>query len=295
MRREGAEGSCWRRAFVAESDKRFAKLEEKECDNGVGEPFLEIEKATVWQGDTEALRGVSLNFRLGESVAILGPNGAGKSTFLKLLTGELRPAATEGMRCRLFGEKYWDLDTLRERVGIVMPEEVRRFHPEEAAFDVVLSSLRGAYGRTRQMRFSQADREAAVRAIERVGMGGCIEKDFGGLSSGEQRRFLIARALVHEPEVIVLDEPSTALDFSAALTLSELLRGLAREGQTLVWVTHHPGEIPPEVQRVVLLKEGKVFRDGKKEQVIASGCLSELYGLSLKVAWNKGWCQARVA
>ena len=133
-----------------------------------------------------------------------------------------------------------------------------------------------------------------MKAIERVGMEGCIEKDFGELSSGEQRRFLIARALVHEPEVLVLDEPSTALDFSAALTLSELLRGLAQEGQTLVWVTHHPGEIPPEVQRVVLLKEGEVFEDGKKEKVIVSGCLSELYELPLQVKWSKGWCEVRV-
>ena len=198
------------------------------------------------------------------------------------------------MVCRLFGEKFWDLDTLRERMGIVMPEEVNRFHPEEAAFDVVLSSLRGAYGRTRQMRFTRGDKERTARAIERVGMVGCIDKDFGELSSGEQRRFLIARALVHEPEVLVLDEPSTALDFSAGLTLSTLLRDLAKEGQTLVWVTHHPGEIPPEVQRVVLLKEGKVFRDGKKEKVIASGCLSALYDLPLEVKWSKGWCEARV-
>ena len=278
----------------AEGDKRLAKKREKGCHSGVGEPFLEIEKATVWRGDTEALREVSLTFCLGESVAILGPNGAGKSTFLKLLTGELRPATTEGVVCRLFGEKFWDLDTLRERMGIVMPEEVNRFHPEEAAFDVVLSSLRGAYGRTRQMRFTRVDKERTARAIERVGMVGCIDKDFGELSSGEQRRFLIARALVHEPEVLVLDEPSTALDFSAGLTLSTLLRDLATEGQTLVWVTHHPGEIPPEVQRVVLLKEGKVFRDGKKEKVIASGCLSALYDLPLEVKWSKGWCEARV-
>lgn len=261
----------------------------------MGDPFLEIKQATVWQGDTEALREVSLTLFLGESVAILGPNGAGKSTFLKLLTGELRPAATEGMRCRLFGEKFWDLDTLRERVGIVMPEEVKRFHREEAAYDVVLSSLRGAYGRTRQMRFSQGDKEATVKAIERVGMMGCVEKDFGELSSGEQRRFLIARALVHDPEVIVLDEPSTALDFSAGLQLSELLRGLAQEGKTLVWVTHHPAEIPPEVGRVILLKEGVVFRDGEKRKALASETMSELYGLALKARWQDGWCQVRVS
>ncbi|MDQ8190053.1 ABC transporter ATP-binding protein [Roseibacillus persicicus] len=261
----------------------------------MGETFLEIQKASVWQGETEALRSVDLSLSLGESVAILGPNGAGKSTFLKLLTGELRPAATEGMVCRLFGEKFWDLDTLRERIGVVMPEEVKRFEPFEAAFDVVLSSLRGAYGRTRQMRFSQAEKDATRDAILRVGMERCIEKDFGELSSGEQRRFLIARALVHQPQVIVLDEPSTALDFSAGLQLSQLLRKLAQEGQTLVWVTHHPGEIPPEVERVILLKEGRVFRDGDKRKQLESGTLSALYDLALKVRWQDGWCQVKIA
>ena len=243
-------------------NEKLVKSRVPDCDGVVGRPFLEIKDATVWQGETEALRGITLTLSLGESVAILGPNGAGKSTFLKLLTGELRPAAMKDMQCRLFGQRLWDLDTLRERIGVVMPEEVNRFHPEEAAFDVVLSSLRGAYGRTRQMRFSKEEKQATVAAIRRVGMSNCIEKGFGALSSGERRRFLIARALVHGPEVIVLDEPSTALDFSASARLSELLRELEREGQTLVWVTHHPAEIPPEVERVILLKEGRIFRDG---------------------------------
>ena len=259
----------------------------------MGELFLEIKDATVWQGETEALRRISLELTLGESVAVLGPNGAGKSTFLKVLTGELRPAAMQGAECRLFGEKFWDLDTLRERMGVVMPEEVNRFDPEEVVFDVVISSLRGAYGRTRQMRFSKADKRAAVEAIEKVDLLSCAEKRFGELSSGEQRRFLVARALVHDPEVIVLDEPSTALDFSASLRLNELLRELEREGRTLVWVTHHPEEIPPEVGRVILLKDGRVFRDGPSRKTLTSEALSELYDLPLQVRWSGGWCQAR--
>lgn len=270
---------------------KLVKKDHNCSDIEVGAPFLEIQKATVWQGETKALRELSLTLRLGESVAILGPNGAGKSSLLKILTGELRPAATEGMECRLFGEKFWDLDTLRERMGVVMPEEVKRFHPAEAAFDVVLSSLRGAYGRTRQMRFSKAEKQATEEAIVRLGMARCLDKDFGELSSGEQRRFLIARSLVHNPEVIVLDEPSTALDFAAALTLTQVLQKLTQEGQTLVWVSHHPSEIPPEVQRIILLKEGQVFRDGKPKRLLNSETLSALYEVPLHASWSRGWCQ----
>lgn len=260
-----------------------------------GPPFLEIRNATVWRGDTVALHDFSLTLHQGESVAILGPNGAGKSTLLKLLSGELRPAAEPGAVCRLFGEDLWSLEELRHRIGVVMPEEVARFHPEEIAVDVVLSSLRGAYGRTRDMRFSAREKARAGEAIDRLGVRALAGRDFGTLSSGERRRFLIARALVHAPEVMVLDEPSTALDFAASLSLTATLRELAGHGQTLVLVTHHPGEIPPEIDRVILLRGGRLAADGPKRRVLTSPRLAELFGVPLQVSWSGGWCEVRHA
>ena len=262
-------------------------------DQAVHSPFLEIRDATVWRGDNQALKDFSLRFEAGESVAILGPNGAGKSTLLKLLTGEVRPEAGRGSQCRLFGEDLWSLEELRHRIGVVMPEEVARFHPEEIAMDAVLSSLRGAYGRTRWMRFSKAEQEKAHRAMELMGVDDLAQREFGNLSSGERRRFLIARALVHEPEVLVLDEPSTALDFAASLQLIGTLCKLLDAEKTLVLVTHHPGEIPPGIERVVLLKDGHVFADGPKKQVLTSSRLTELYGVDLRVKWSAGWCDVK--
>jgi iron complex transport system ATP-binding protein len=256
-------------------------------------PFFEIRNASVWRGDTLALRDFSLTLRHGESVAILGPNGAGKSSFLKLLTGEVRPEAKPDASCRLFGEDQWSIEEIRHRIGVVMPEEVARFHPLELAADTVLSSLRGSYGRTRDMRFSQAERQKAGEVMDLLGVATLADRDFGTLSSGERRRFLIARALVHDPEILVLDEPSTALDFSAAIQLTSLLRALPGDGRTLVLVTHHPGEIPPEIGRVVLLKEGKVVADGAPRKVLSSGSLSGLFGVPLSVAWSRGWCAVR--
>jgi iron complex transport system ATP-binding protein len=255
--------------------------------------FLDIRDATVWRGDNAALRGLSLVLREGESVAVLGPNGAGKSTFLKLLTGELRPEAGRGSVCRLFGEDLWSLEELRHRIGVVMPEEVSRFEDWEIAGNVVLSSLRGAYGRTRHMRFSQSEKVRAFRAMELMGVAMLHQRPFGTLSSGEKRRFLIARSVVHEPGVLVLDEPSTALDFSSSLQLSVTLRDLLKHGRTLVWVTHHPGEIPPEIDRVILLKNGGVFADGTKRETLSRDVLSRLYEVDLKVRWSGGWCDVR--
>jgi iron complex transport system ATP-binding protein len=255
--------------------------------------FFEIDNATVWRGETEALKDFSLKLRAGESTAVLGPNGAGKSTFLKLLTGEVRPEAKFGTRCRLFGEELWSLEELRHRIGVVMPEEVARFDDWEIAGDTVLSSLRGAYGRTRDMRFSEADKGRALQAMELMGVAGIRHRLFGELSSGERRRFLVARALVHHPEVLVLDEPSTALDLAASLHLVITLRQLVHQGRTLVWVTHHPGEIPPEIGRVVLLKDGRIFADGSKREVLTEKVLGRLYDVSLKVSWSSGWCDIR--
>jgi iron complex transport system ATP-binding protein len=259
------------------------------------ECFFEIREATVWRGDTPALRDFSLALRHGESVAILGPNGAGKSTLLKLLTGEVRAEAKPETRCRLFGEDLWSLEELRHKIGVVMPEDVARFHPEERAADVVLSSLRGSFGRTRDMRFGANDKARAEVAMARLGVIQLADRDFGTLSSGERRRFLIARALVHDPPVLVLDEPSTALDFSAAMGLTTVMRELAAHGHTLVLVTHHPGEIPPEIGRVILLEKGRVRADGPKREVLHARGLGELFGLPLRVSWSGGWCEVRPA
>lgn len=257
--------------------------------------IFEIKNANVWRGDTLALKDFSLSLVHGQSVAILGPNGAGKSTFLKLLTGEVRPAAEPATRCRLFNEELWSLMEIRHRIGVVMPEEVSRFDTEELTRDAVLSSLRGAYGRTRDMRFSGLEKAKAAESMMLMGVSSLAEREFGTLSSGERRRILIARALVHEPEVLVLDEPSTALDFSAALQLGSTLRSLIQAGRDLILVTHHPAEIPPEIERVILLKEGRIFADGNKRNIITRAHLNELYHADLTVRWSDGWCHVRVS
>jgi len=261
----------------------------------VAEPIFEINNARVWRGDTLALKDFSLSLVHGESVAILGPNGAGKSSFLKLLTGEVRPEADDATTCKLFGEELWSLEEIRHRIGVVMPEEVARFDADEITRDAVLSSLRGAYGRTREMRFSQKDKRRAEESMELMGVIQLADREFGTLSSGERRRILIARALVHRPQVLVLDEPSTALDFAAALQLTATLRSLAQSGRDLVLVTHHPGEIPPEIHRVVLLKDGRIFADGDKRKIITAARMSELYQVPLTVRWSGGWCDVRPA
>jgi iron complex transport system ATP-binding protein len=259
----------------------------------MNDPYFELQHANVWRGDRLILPDISLQLFAHQSVAILGPNGSGKSSLLKVLTGELAVEAREESSCRLFGENLWSLEEIRHHIGVVMPEEVARFDDDESAFHVVLSSLRGAYGCTRQMRFSAREKTTTAAAMLAVGVGHLSDRDFGTLSSGERRRILIARSLVHQPAVLVLDEPSTALDFSASLQLTAALRSLVNEGRTLVLVTHHPEEIPPEIDRVILLNQGKIIADGPKQNILTEKIVTDTFGIALAVHWRDGWCHVR--
>ena len=260
-----------------------------------GDCYFALEHATVWRGNHCVFRDFSLRLHLGESVAILGPNGAGKSTLIQLLTGGLRPEARPETRCTLFGEEHYAIADLRHRIGMVMPEDLQRLHPAEPAIDVVLSSFRGAYGRTREMRFSRAEKARALEVLTRLGTAHLATREFGRLSSGEKQRLLLARALVHDPAVLVLDEPTSALDFAAATGFARIMRDLIQTGHTLVLVTHHPAEIPPETPRAILLRHGSVFADGPKRRVLTSASLSELYQTPLHVRWPAGWCHVQPA
>lgn len=259
----------------------------------VDEGFFELQHVNVWRGEKCVLHDFSLTLRHGESVAILGPNGSGKSTLVQLLTGDLAAEFSHQRVCRLFGDELWALEDLRHKIGFVSPEQARHFDDDESTMDIVLSALRGANGRTREMRFSPQEKEATRAAMKMTGVAALAERRFGGLSSGEKRRLLIARALVHQPAVLVMDEPTTALDFSGAQLLMQALRQAMASGCTVILVTHHPEEIPPEIGRVILLKDGAVLADGAKRKVLNAKNLSVLYDIPVAVHWRQDWCHAR--
>lgn len=255
--------------------------------------FYEMQHCKVWRGERCVLEDFSLQLHHGESVAILGPNGSGKSTLVQILTGDLSVEFAEDRVCRLFGEELWSLEDLRHKIGFVSPEQTRYFDDDESTMDVVISAWRGVYGRTREMRFSAKEKRAAREAMEITGTGHLAQRVIGQISSGEKRRLLIARALVHAPRVLVMDEPTTALDFAGSQLLIQSLRRSMASGCTVVLVTHHPEEIPPEIGRVILLKEGRIWADGQKRKVLTSPQLSGLYDLPIEAHWKNGWCYAR--
>ncbi len=255
----------------------------------MNEALLELAHVTVIRGGRRALDGVSLDVPRGQHVAVLGPNGAGKSTLLRMLNGEFRPLRRPGVRMRLLGLERWNVFEIRRQLGVVSHELQATHHGWLSGLHVVCSGFFASIGIYRHQGLTEDQKRRATAAAEGQGAGELLERRFDSLSSGEQRRLLLARALVHEPHTLLLDEPATGLDLRAAFGLMERLRRLAAEGTTLIIVTHHVDQVPPEVERVVLLKAGRVFADGPKNEIVTGQTLSELFEVGLQVVERNGY------
>jgi len=257
-----------------------------------GSPLIEIERATVYRGDTCVFTDFSLSLQEGEHVAILGPNGAGKSTFLKLLAGEVHPLPYDETHIRLFGEEQWNVWDVRKRMGLVSHDLQHQYMEQVTGLKVMLSGYYASIGTYGNQDFTYAQISRAHAVMEELGIGYLTDRRFADMSTGEQRRCLLGRALVHEPTVLVLDEPTSGLDLMATFHYLDLVRAHMKKGKTVVLVTHHIHEIPPEVERVLLIKEGRVLQDGDKARVLTEANLSLLFGCSVVLAQANGWYQA---
>ncbi|HEX7339031.1 MAG TPA: ATP-binding cassette domain-containing protein [Rhodanobacteraceae bacterium] len=264
--------------------------------------WLDIHAASVMRDGRCLLDHVTLAIARGTHTVVLGPNGSGKSTLVKLIERRLYPLARDPdgatrPHVRLFGRERWHIADLKAQIGVVSADVQREFADEEAlsAFDAVVSGFlatRGTAGVEAQV--TPAQRAAAGEALARVGIAHLADRIVGTLSSGEARRVLIARALVFHPQVLLLDEPCSGLDMASRRRFLDDLRGLARGGTTLVMVTHHVEEILPEMQRVVMLRDGQVLADGHKQALLDDAHLTGLFGLPVEVKRSGDWYSARL-
>jgi len=252
-------------------------------------PLLELRNVSVVRGDNLALDRVSLSIEQGEHLCILGPNGCGKSTLIKTLTRECYPIAREESSIRILGRDLWNIFELRSLLGIVSPDLLAACTTDATGLDVVLS---GFFSSTRIFPNHQPQaehRERAEAALKRLGIAHLAKRPLAEMSSGEAKRTLIARALVHEPQTLLFDEPGNALDIAGQVELRETMRELARAGLGILLVTHHVSEIIPEIERVVLLQSGRILADGAKEKVITDEKLSQLFGISVRLFREDGY------
>ena len=264
------------------------------------QPILELFDATVVKGDRRVLNGLRLTIREGEHTAILGPNGAGKSVLVSLLTHHERAlvAAAGPPAVRVFGEERWNVSELRAQLGIVSADLHQRFVAGNSEGSItgeaaVLSAFLVSHGILRYGIVTDDMRRRAAEALESVGATHLGPRTLDQMSSGEARRVMLARVLATAPRALVLDEPTTGLDLGTRHSFMELVRGIARAGTTLVLITHHSEEIVPEIERVILLQEGRIVADGAKASLLTGERLSALFGLPIAVDQSGGYFYAR--
>lgn len=254
--------------------------------------IIEIKNVTAYRGQTRVFNDLSLEIAQGCNTAILGPNGAGKSTLLKLLSRDLYPVQREGSYVRVFGRERWNVWELRAHFGIVSHDLQQQYMGNAQGLNIILSGYYSSIDTAAHQQFSAEDKERANRLIQKLGVTELRERMFSAMSTGEQRRFLLGRALINNPDTLVLDEPTSGLDLKACFQYLDIVRGLMQSGKTIILVTHHIHEIPPEVSRVVLLKDGEVIADGEKPEILTSKNLSSLFATPIALVQANGFYQA---
>jgi iron complex transport system ATP-binding protein len=259
------------------------------------EPVLQMSGVAVVRDGSTMLADVDWTVRDGERWVVLGPNGAGKSTLMHVAGASLFPSRGT---VELLGERFGaaDLGELRTRVGLSSSSLADRIPPHEKALDVIVTAAYGVVGRWSE-RYDPADVARAQDLLGRMGLRAFADRRFGTLSEGERKRVLLARALMTDPELLLLDEPAAGLDLGAREALLRLLTRLAQDEDAppTVLVTHHVEEVPVGTTHALLLSRGRSLAAGPAAEVLTGPLLSRAFGLPLVVEEREGRYTARAA
>jgi len=253
--------------------------------------LIDIHNATIWRGSSCVFENLNLRIAQHERIAILGPNGSGKTTLLKTINRELYPVASDDSHVRILGRDRWNVWELRKHIGVVSHDLHHRYTPTTTALEVVVSGFHssiGVHGLLAE-RVGVEQVEAARKTLDELGIASLSDTPLKFMSTGQQRRCLLGRALVHKPSTLILDEPTAGLDLAASFDYLSRIRQLAASGRNIVLVTHTLNEIPPEVDRVVLLCEGRVVADGSKATVLTADTLSDVYATAIRIREIDGY------
>ena len=263
--------------------------------------IVEFEHVHVARGNNVVLHDINVQIARGEHVVILGPNGCGKSTLLKAMTCEIYPLVKQETRVRIMERERWDLTELKRRMGVVQAELPGKPTLHTNGLDAVITGFFSSSTLWPNLTVTSEMKDKAEGILKQVGGEALREKLVGQMSAGQQRRVMIARAIAGNrgvgeddgsPKMLLLDEPSNALDLAAQQDLREMLGELARGGTAILLITHHIADILPEMQRVVMMREGRIYADGSKQELLNEAKLGELFGRAIHMSERDGFFNA---
>lgn len=259
----------------------------------MAEPVLRLSDVRLVRDGVTILDGVDLTVESGQHWVVLGRNGCGKTSLMKIAGLYLHPS---GGTVEILGHTLGrvDIRPLRPRIGFTSAGFADMLRPQLIAADVVMTARYGALEPWWHT-YDDADRAKARRELDRLGVAHLAERTFGTLSSGERQRVLLARSLMTDPGILLLDEPTAALDLAGREDLVAGLAGLATEPDTppMILVTHHVEEIPPGFTHVVMLAEGRVLAEGPIEETLTAEALGACFGLDVELDRRDGRWSAR--
>ena len=249
------------------------------------ENILHFSNVNLRYYDTKILNNINLDIKSGEHCVILGPNGSGKSTLIKLISSELYPSLSDKESERLIlGKKAWNVAQLRRHLGIVTNDLHNKFADEGGhmeGVEAVMSGFFGTIGLFPHLEVKPEHKERAIATMQKLGIERLAFKKLDTMSTGELRKCLVARALLHPLKAILLDEPTVGLDIKAQLDFIEMMRNLANNGTTVILVTHHIEEIFKEISKVIMIKHGEIIAQGDKADILNAENLTDLFEVDL--------------
>ena len=255
----------------------------------LNESLLEFACVSVARGLKTVLHDINLKIAPGEHVAILGPNGSGKSTLIKTITRECYPLVRDGCHVRILGRDRWNVFELRSLLGIVSNDLATTCTRDISVEEAILSGFFSSIGLQPYHQVTAAMQEKASEVVGLLKIGHLGGRCLAELSSGETRRVVIGRALVHSPLALLLDEPANSLDLFAMQELRQIIRTLAHHGIGIVLVTHHLPDLIPEIERVIFLNNGRILADGPKAELLTAERLSALFGVDVRLIERDGY------
>lgn len=245
--------------------------------------FFEAHKVDLFRSNKLIFENLNLKIHDNESIAILGPNGSGKTTLIKTINREIYPATKEGSYLKIYGKRTWNVWQLRSMIGIVSDDLIQSYNQDVIGVEVVLSGYHasvGVHGQIqRRLKTDQIDK--AKEIMQKLDISSLENQPLKKLSMGQRKRCLLARALVHNPKIILLDEPTTGLDLSSTYKYMDILAGLKKDGHNIILVTHNIHEINNVIERVIMLKKGKIVADGKKDEILTEENLTNAFDVAV--------------